>query len=196
MKAAIACFGVIVLLGVSGNWTWAAPKERSLTLTRSSDKPINIRAKMGRGRKVPGGWEQVYERGKKRQVEVRQGDLTLYCDKLTVMVADEKGPDTRQEAKKDPVDKLSGRGRIKTIVASGNVKITQGTREARAGKAVYDNAARTITLSEHPRLWWDGNMVEADVFILYLDQRSYETGGDGPVKVKIIPIKNQREKQK
>lgn len=195
MRASIACLSVVLLVAFGTGWTWAAPKEGSVTLTRSSDE-ITIRAGKGSGRKIPGGWENVFERGKEKQVEVQQGDLIMNCDRLTVVYEDEKGNNPGQNPKTESMGKLSGQRHIKSIVAAGDVTITQGDRKAKAGKALYDNLARTITLSEKPRLWWDGNMVEADVFILYLDQKSYKTGGDGPVRMKILPTTNRREKQK
>ena len=88
---------------------------------------------------------------------------------------------------------------IKSITALGNVKITQNDRMALAGKAVFDNAKRTITLTEGPpRLWQGPDVLAAQTIIIYLDEnRSELLGGDESLITAIInPPKPKKEKEK
>lgn len=190
MKAAIAPLTVVMLLALCVTGTWAVSKEGALTLTRNSEQQINIEAKKGSLRSVPGGWESVFE----KEVKVQQGDVTLTCDRLTAEYEEKKGRNDSQERKKNPVASAPTNADLKTITASGNVKIVQGDRRVFAEKAVYDNAARTITLSEGPRLWQGGNTIRSETIIMYLDEK--RTQLIGPVTGVLQPGKNQKEKEK
>lgn len=192
MKARIAHLTIIIFLGFTVTGTWAVSKEGSPTFGRGSGQKINISAEKGSGRTVPGGWETVFG----GNVRVQQGDVILTCERLTVEYEDKKRRNNgRQASKKDPIGNVPAETDIKTITASGNVRIVQGDRTAFAGKAVYDNAARTITLTEDPRLWQGGNTVKTQTIIMFLDENRYDTGTGG-VEVTINPGKNQKEKEK
>jgi lipopolysaccharide export system protein LptA len=190
MKAAIAQLTTAMVLVLLVTGTWAVSKEGALTFRRSPDQEIKIQAEKGTLRSIPGGWETVFG----KNVRVKQGDVTLTCDRLTVEYVEKKGRADRQERQKDPIGNVPNNADIKTIVASGNVKIVQGDRRAFAGKAVYDNAARTITLTGEPRLWQGGNTVTSETIIMYLDQKRTEF--PTPVKGVFQPGKNQKEKEK
>lgn len=180
---------VFAICFVSGSW--AVSKDSSLASVRGSTQQINISAEKGSARRTPAGYESVF-RG---SVKVQQGNVTLTCDRLVVEYEDKKNRNGKQPSKNDPVGNIPADTDIKSIVAAGNVKIVQGERMAFAGKAVYDNSARTITLSEEPRLWQGGNTVRTQTIIMYLDEDRYETGPGG-VEMVISPGKNQREKDK
>jgi len=104
------------------------------------------------------------------KVSARQGDVTIYCDRLLVFYSEkEKG-----------VDKVE---------AFGNVRIIQGNRNAQSGHAVYDGNAGKIILDDNPRLYQEGSEVTGKVITYTLDtQQSVVTGSaDSQVKVIIQP---------
>ena len=65
-----------------------------------------------------------------------------------------------------------------------------------AGKAMYDNAKRTITLTEGPpRLWQGPDVVVADTIVIYLDENRHELL-QGGTKTESKPHKSQRQDRK
>ncbi|MGB9616017.1 MAG: hypothetical protein ACPL7J_01730, partial [Desulfomonilaceae bacterium] len=70
-------------------------------------------------------------------------------------------------------------------------------RIAVAGKALYDNNKRTITLTKGPpKLWQGPDVVVADTIIIYLDENRTELlGGDeAGIRATINPSKMKKEK--
>lgn len=74
------------------------------------------------------------------KVVVTGTDLKLYCDFLKV-IALRKG---------DIESTLGGYGNFKSLVATGNVRIVQGDREATCGRAEVFPGENRIVLSESP----------------------------------------------
>jgi lipopolysaccharide export system protein LptA len=74
------------------------------------------------------------------KVVVTGTDLKLYCDFLKV-IALRKG---------DTESTLGGYGNFKSLVATGNVRIVQGDREATCGRAEVFPGENRIVLSESP----------------------------------------------
>ncbi len=131
-------------------------------------------------------------------VEAVQGEATLKCDTLTVTFENAKagekpGPtaaaDPPPAAKAPPPDPAdTGTSRIKEIVAVGNVRIDQGTRWATGGHAVFEQATRTVVLTENPVLHDGPNEVAGDRVVVYLDEnRSVVEGGRKRVKAVLHP---------
>jgi len=104
------------------------------------------------------------------KVSARQGDVTIYSDRLVIFYS---------EKEKD-VDKVE---------AFGNVRIVQGDRTALAGHAVYENKAGKIILYDNPSVYQGENVVTGKEITYYLDtQRSQVTSAPGePVKAIIYP---------
>jgi lipopolysaccharide export system protein LptA len=103
-------------------------------------------------------------------VSVTQADLTLHSDVLRITL--------------DP-DKLQ---RPREVVAEGDVRIAKGQRRASGGRAVFDDAARTVTLSEQARLQDGPNEVAGERVIVYLDEeRSVVEGGRDRVRAVLHP---------
>jgi lipopolysaccharide export system protein LptA len=100
------------------------------------------------------------------KVSARQGDVTIYCDRLLVFYS---------EKDKD-VDKVE---------AFGNVRIIQGNRNAQSGHAIYDGNAGKIILDDNPRLYQEGSEVTGKVITYTLDTQ--QSVVDGQVKVTIQP---------
>jgi lipopolysaccharide export system protein LptA len=102
-----------------------------------------------------------------RNVTLKLDNVTLSCDKL-VIVYDEKKARLSAESKGE---KPTTTSTIKSITASGNVKITQDERMATAEKALWDFAKRTITLTEGvPRYQQGHDSVSGHRIIMYLDE--------------------------
>jgi lipopolysaccharide transport protein LptA len=98
-------------------------------------------------------------------VKVQQGDMILTCDRLVVVYEKEK---SRKGGVQIPSSKLGNPSNIETITASGHVHIVQGDKKAVAGKAVYDSAKRTVTLSEDPRVSQGPKILQAQKIIVQL----------------------------
>lgn len=104
------------------------------------------------------------------QVVVTQADMTLRSDVLRV-VLDRDRPQ-----------------RPKEVVAEGSVQIDKGERRATGGRAVFDDTARTVVLSEDARLRDGPNEVAGDRVVVYLDeQRSVVQGGPDRVRAVLYP---------
>lgn len=95
---------------------------------------------------------RVVYRGK---VNVRQGDLAIDCKELIVNLARAEGEESLA---------------LREVVAVGDVVITQGTRRATGGRAVFDQVARRITLLEDPVLHDGPNEVTGEKLVVYLDE--------------------------
>lgn len=103
-------------------------------------------------------------------VEVKQGDITLRSDllRLTLDLEDLEHP--------------------REIVAEGNVRISNGDRVATGGRAVFDQEAQTITLSEAAVLRDGPNEVSGERVVVFLEEeRSVVEGGDTRVRAKLFP---------
>jgi len=103
-------------------------------------------------------------------VEVTQGDMRLESTRLTVTL--DEHPDNR----------------IKEVVADGQVRLSNGTRWATGGHAVFDQAHNTVVLSGNADLHDGPNQVTGDRVVVYLDEkRSVVEGGKGRVTAKLFP---------
>jgi lipopolysaccharide export system protein LptA len=106
-------------------------------------------------------------------VIARQGDVTIYCDRMVVRYGDEDRDVSRVEA-------------------LGNVRIIQGNRQGHAGKATYDNRTGTITLEDNPRVNQGEDAVTGKVITFHLDdQKSVVTGAADKRVEAIINPKGQ-----
>jgi lipopolysaccharide export system protein LptA len=103
-------------------------------------------------------------------VSVVQADLTMQSDLLRVTL----DPEARQP--------------VQRIEAEGAVRIAKGAREATGGRAVFDQAKRTVTLSDHATLRDGPNEVAGERVVVYLDEeRSVVEGGDQRVRAVLFP---------
>ena len=159
-----------------------------LALEPGSQEPIDITSKKFTTRNIPDGKENTFDGA----VKVVQDDVTLTCDRLVIVYEEKKGATpTESRNRKLPKD-LQNTGNIKSITASGNVKISQNERMATAGKALYDNVKRTITLTESPRIWQGRDAGIADTINMYLDENRSAT----PVRSSSPLIPALRKKRK
>lgn len=78
--------------------------------------------------------------------------------------------------------------RLREIVAEGEVYIAQGERSATGGRAVFDQQARTITLSDNAVLHDGPSQVAGERVVVYLaENRSVVEGGRQRVRAVLQP---------
>ncbi|MGE5284846.1 MAG: lipopolysaccharide transport periplasmic protein LptA [Actinomycetota bacterium] len=101
-------------------------------------------------------------------VVARQGDVTLYADRIEA--------DYSREA-----------GAIDRIEAAGNVRFVQEGREARSARATFHNLEQQIVLSGGATLRQGQNTVQGDTLTIFLrENRSVVTGGKEGGRVKAV----------
>ena len=94
------------------------------------------------------------------KVVAKQGDITIFCDKMTVYYGATQGD----------VDKIE---------ADGNVRIVQQSRTGLSSHAVYESKQGKITLSGgSPKIMQGADTVAGEVITYFIDdERSSVTGG-------------------
>jgi lipopolysaccharide export system protein LptA len=103
-------------------------------------------------------------------VVATQGDMKLESNTLSVALDDHAD------------------SRLKEVVATGDVRLSNGARWATAGRAVFDQISRTVVLSDNAVLHDGLNQVSGEQVTVYLDQeRSEVKGGPGRVKAILYP---------
>ncbi len=137
---------------------------------------------------VSDGLEYDYKRNVvvyRGKVQVNQGNVQLVSDALTITL-DDKSQKRDGAAAAGPTP--SDTGRVREIVASGNVRIDQGVRWAVGGRAVFDQGTRTLILTENPVLHDGPSEVAGDRVVVFLDEdRSVVEGGKKRVKAILYP---------
>lgn len=106
----------------------------------------------------------------KGNVIARQKEMVIYCDSLeAILVEDGKG--------------------IERVIASGNVKLQQGTRLASGEKATFYNREQKIILTGNPIVSENENTVSGEEIIVYLEKNRVEVkgGSERRGKVRIVP---------
>jgi lipopolysaccharide export system protein LptA len=163
------------------------------TIRQGSDQPIDITSKKLFARKIAGGREVKFD----GNVRIKQGGWTLTCERL-VTLWDEDKRSGQSALEKKPPKNLQTANPLKSVTAIGNVTYVQESLKAIAGQGLFDNAKRTVTLREGPRVWQGPHMMGAHTIIIYLDENRYEAWGeDGrPLTVTIFPGKHKKDKEK
>ncbi|MBI4639168.1 MAG: lipopolysaccharide transport periplasmic protein LptA [Candidatus Tectomicrobia bacterium] len=111
----------------------------------------------------------------KGNVTVKRGELAIVSDHLEVQ--------------------RNGEGRqISKIIATGNVKLHQQGRIAKAERAEYDDRDQTVTLSGNPEALEGGSTVVGKEMILYLKEDRSVVKGDQEQRV-IVMFQSQMLKQ-
>ncbi len=113
----------------------------------------------------------------KGRVVTIQNDMTMRSDTLTAYY----DPEMKQ---------------MKQIVAEGKVNATQGNRVATGNKAVFDDQAKTVTLTGSPVMRQGNSQVSGVKVVYYMEQDKAIAEGDGKVRVQatIFPDElNKRE---
>ena len=100
----------------------------------------------------------------KGRVVTVQGEMTIRSDTLTA-------------------DYNSDMKQIKQIVAEGKVNATQGNRVATGDKAVFDDKAKTVTLTGNPIMRQGNSQISGSRVIYFVEQDRAVAEGDGKVRV-------------
>jgi lipopolysaccharide export system protein LptA len=114
----------------------------------------------------------------KGRVVMVQAEMTMRSEALT--------------AHYDPEMKRIGR-----IIAEGKVNATQGDRVAIGEKAVFDEKAKTVTLTGNPVMRQGNNQVSGTRVIYFIEQDRAVAEGDGKVRVQatIFPEELQKKEK-
>ena len=114
----------------------------------------------------------------KGRVVTVQTDMTMRSEILTAYI----DPETKK---------------MKQIIAEGKVNATQGNRVATGEIAVFDDAAKTVTLTGSPVMRQGNSQVSGVKIIYYTETDKAVTEGDGKVRVQatIFPeeLKNREQ---
>jgi lipopolysaccharide export system protein LptA len=118
-----------------------------------------------------------------------QGEVKVKSNELRITLVkddDNKKVTAKAATQLDSADS----SKLQTVVATGSVRIDQGTRWAVAGKATFEQSKRTLVLTENPVVHDGPNEVMGDRIVVYIDEnRSVVEGGPKRVKAMLIPGK-------
>jgi lipopolysaccharide export system protein LptA len=112
----------------------------------------------------------------KGRVVTVQADMTMRSNSLTAYY--------------DP-----GMKQMKQIVAEGNVQATQGNRIATGDKAVFDDKAKTVTLTGDPVMRQGNSQVSGTRIIYYVDQDRAVAEGKDQIRVRATIFPEDLKKQ-
>jgi lipopolysaccharide export system protein LptA len=115
----------------------------------------------------------------KGRVIAVQADMTMRSETLTAYY----DPEMKQ---------------MKQIVAEGKVNATQGNRLATGEKAVFDDKAKTVTLTGNPVMRQGNSQVSGTRVIYFIEQDRAVAEGDGKIRVQatIFPEELQQKQDK
>ncbi len=105
------------------------------------------------------------------RVVAKQGDITIFSDKLVVSYADKS---------KD----------VEKVEAKGNVRIVQQTRTGFADQAVYDSRNGRIVLTGSPRVVQGGDSITGKVITYFVDEEKSDVSSDGDPKARVEAVIN------
>lgn len=91
-----------------------------------------------------------------------------------------------------------GMKQMQQLVAEGKVNATQGARVATGDKAVFDDKAKTVTLTGSPMMRQGNNQVSGTKIVYFIEQDRAVTESDGKVRVQatIFPDELQKKDEK
>lgn len=111
------------------------------------------------------------------KVVAKQGDITIFADKLVVSYAEKNGD----------VDKVE---------ATGNVRIVQQNRTGFADQAVYDSRNGRIVLTGTPRVVQGGDSISGKVITYYVDDDKSDVSSGGDPKARVEAVINPPARKK
>jgi lipopolysaccharide export system protein LptA len=124
-----------------------------------------------------------------------QGEVKVKSNELRITLAKSDDPNASKKKGADmsALDDASA-SKLQSVVATGSVRIDQGTKWAVGGKATFDQSNRTLVLTENPVMHDGPNEVAGDRVVVYLDEnRSVVEGGRKRVKAVLFPGKDNKE---
>lgn len=105
------------------------------------------------------------------KVVAKQGDITIYSDKLVVSYAEKKGD-------------------VEKVQALGNVRIVQQNRTGFADQAVYDSINGRIVLTGTPRVVQGSDSISGKVITYYVDDDKSDVSSGGDPKTRVEAVIN------
>ena len=105
------------------------------------------------------------------KVVAKQGDITIFSDKLIVSYADKNGD-------------------VEKVEAVGNVRIVQQNRTGFADRAVYDSHNGRIVLTGSPRVVQGGDSISGKVITYYVDDDKSDVSSGGDPKARVEAVIN------
>jgi lipopolysaccharide export system protein LptA len=168
MKCSVTIVSAIILWGFAASAVQAAPEPHRGT----SNLPITIKSnELAADNK---GKTAIFS-GK---VVAKQGDVTIFCDRMTVYYGNTQGD----------VDKIE---------ADGNVRIVQENRTGVASHAVYESKLGKITLTGgSPKVMQGTDTVSGEIITYFIDdERSSVTGGRVEAVIHPKPKNDARPKK-
>jgi outer membrane protein assembly factor BamD len=88
----------------------------------------------------------------------QQKDIAIYADSIEAILVNE------------------GKG-VERVIASGNVRIQQGSRVANCQRAVFHNLEQKVLLTGDPKVWEGENMVSGEEIVFDIAQNRVEVKG-------------------
>jgi lipopolysaccharide export system protein LptA len=160
-------FFALMLFGFAASSASAAPAVHK----GASDLPINIKSNE----------LSADNKGKiatfTGKVVAKQGDVTIYCDRMTVYYGAVQGD----------VDKIE---------AEGSVRIVQSNRIGQSSHAVYESREGRITLTGgSPKVTQGTDTVAGKIITYYIDDDRSEVKGDGDRVEAVIHPKSKNNAQ-
>lgn len=167
MKIQLFCITLICLLypyqALAASTATAAHKDRS-------NLPITVKSnEMTADNK---GKTAVFS-GK---VVAKQGDITIFSDKLIVSYADKNGE-------------------VEKVEAHGNVRIVQLNRTGFGDQAVYDSRDGMVVLTGTPRVVQGGDSISGKVITYYVDDEKSDVSSGGDPKARVEAIINPQRRK-
>ena len=108
-------------------------------------------------------------------VDVKQGDIRIRSDKMTVHYTTDNTKDKKGAKNADQ--------QVKKLICTGNVEITRGEWLGTAKKMIYLAKLRQVILTRNAKAWQGQNMVSGEKIIYYLDEGRSEVVGSTSVDV-------------
>ena len=105
------------------------------------------------------------------KVVAKQGDITIFSDKLVVSYADKKGE-------------------VEKVEALGNVRIVQQNRTGFADQALYDSVNGRIVLTGTPRVVQGSDSISGKVITYYVDDDKSDVSSGGDPKARVEAVIN------
>lgn len=110
------------------------------------------------------------------EVVATRDNLTIYADQLEVFYVQDSGSETEDSQKR----------RVREIVASGHVRITQRDIVASGQQAVYDKPSEKIVLTGDAQVWQGENRVRGERITVYLNEDRSVAEGNPEQKVEAV----------
>jgi len=125
-------------------------------------------------------------------VVVTYNDITINTDKMDVVYIktnpdkiDNKNKNNNKENTEKNENKEPKKN-IDKLIATGNVKITQGKKIITGNKAVYEKGPEKITITGDAQAWDDKNRIKGETIIYYVKEERSVVQGKGKDKVEAI----------